>query len=245
MSTPTISAIVWAIGIVLLATPVLRTLSKTFRSVRDHSPWPFDHTGSHWGTGRWMTDSVFGAAGFAFMMALCSLFVIYGMGLLIVVVLGEQEAFARVWGQTVAQTAQFIFTVGLGPIAGFIFCLVVLLAWKKRRRWETGMLEAWVIIPYVTRKMTMPGVWIGRIRRPSGEYVTVLSEITGVPPIPGKIARWAQCKEDLPVNVPQAVNPPVPIIWYWAPTLSPFVVRWERQFNKKQRDYTTQLRMGS
>ncbi|WP_053958278.1 hypothetical protein [Sulfobacillus thermosulfidooxidans] len=236
MSDPVISAIIWALIIVLLATPVLRTFQKTFHEVRVRSPWPFDGTGSHWGIGRWMTDSVFGAAGFLFMMGLSGLFVLYGLGLLIVVVIGAQQAFARVWGESVAQTAQFVFTVGLAPILGFIFSMIVVIVWKRRRQWEEGLLEAWMILPYPTRQ-AKPGIWIGRIRRPGGDTVTVLSEITGVPPVPDKTTRWSQCSEHFPVNVPQTVDPPVPVRWYWAPSLSPFVVRWERQFTAKQRNY--------
>jgi hypothetical protein len=128
-----------------------------------------------------------------------------------------------------------VFTVGLLPILGFFYAAGVLIVWKKHRQWETGMLEEWLILPYPTRR-AKPGIWIGRIRRPSGEEVTVLSEITGVPPVPAKTTRWSQCSEDFPVNVPQTVNPPIPIQWVWAPTLSPFVVRWERQFPPKPRN---------
>ncbi|POB12038.1 hypothetical protein [Sulfobacillus sp. hq2] len=240
MSEPVVSAIVWAGIIVLLAGPVIWTLHRTFRIVRERSPWPFGGTGPHWGIGRWMTDSVFGAAGFGFMVGLLGIFVLYAIALLLVVLFGAQKAFAHVWGQTVGQTSQFIFTIGLGPIVGVIFSLVVLVLWKHRRQWETGLLEDWMIVPYATRA-AKPGVWMGRIRRPSGDLVTVLSEITGVPPVPDKTTRWSQCDADLPVNTPQKVIPPVPVMWYWAPTLSPFVVRWSRQFSKKQRHYANSI----
>ncbi|POB12218.1 hypothetical protein [Sulfobacillus sp. hq2] len=228
MSPPTISAIFWAILIGVLATPVLRTLSATFQRVRAASPWPFDGTGPHWGIGRWMTDSVFGAAGFGFMAGLLGLFVLYAIALLLVVLLGAQKAFAHAMGETVANAAQFVFTIGFGPIVGALFSVGVLVLWHHRRQWETGRLEAWMIVPYATRA-AQPGVWIGRIRRPSGDLVTVLSEITGVPPVPDKTTRWSQCGMDLPVNRPQPVDPPIPVTWAWAPTLSPFVVRWGRR----------------
>lgn len=244
MSLPVLSAIFWAMVIVLLAIPVIRTLRQTFRTVREHSPWPFDHTGSHWGTGRWMTDYVFGATGFGVMIGLFSIFVGGGLALLVVVMLGREQAFYRAMGGTVTQAAQFVFTVGLPPIIGFIYSVMVLVVWKKHRQWEIGMLEEWMIIPYSTR-MAKPGIWIGRIRRPSGEHVTVLSEITGVPPVPAKTIRWGQCKEDFPVNVVQTLHPPIPIQWFWAPTLSPFVVRWERQFSQKQREYAARRVTGS
>ncbi|AUW92548.1 hypothetical protein BXT84_00080 [Sulfobacillus thermotolerans] len=240
MSEPVVSAIVWAGIIVLLAGPVIWTLHRTFRIVRERSPWPFDGTGPHWGIGRWMTDSVFGAAGFGFMVGLLGIFVLFGIALLLVVLLGAQKAFAHAMGGTVANAAQFVLTIGLGPIVGVIFSLGVLVLWKNRRQWETGLLEDWMVIPYATRT-AKPGVWIGRIRRPSGDLVTVLSEITGVPPVPDKTTRWSQCGADLPVNTPQKVIPPVPVTWYWAPTLSPFVVRWSRQFSKKQRHYANTI----
>ncbi len=190
-----------------------------------------------------MTDYVFGATGFGLMIGLFSIFVAGGLLLLVVVMLGTEQAYFQVAGGTVTQAATFVLTVGLLPIIGFGYAMVVLILWKKHRQWETGMLEAWMILPYPTR-LAKPGIWIGRIRRPSGELVTILSEITGVPPVSGAITRWSQCSATFPVHEPQTVNPPVRVTWYWAPTLSPFVVRWERQFNKKQRKYASQRVMG-
>ncbi len=227
MSEPVLAAIVWLILIVLLGTPVLRLLHHTFRAVRQDSPWSFHATGSHWDTGRWMTDSVFGAAGFGFMMGLAGLFVTGGLALVYIVLFGQEAAFHRVMGETVTQAAHFILTVGFLPIIGFVYAGIVLVLWKQRRQRDTGLLEAWLILPYAARTGKL-GIWIGHIRRPSGEYVTVLSEITGVPPVPDKTTRWSQCSESFPVHVPQTLNPPVPVTWVWAPTLSPFVVRWER-----------------
>lgn len=240
MSEPVASALVWALIIFLLASPVIITLHRTFRIVRERSPWPFDGTGPHWAIGRWMTDSVFGAAGFGFMVGLLGIFVLFALALLLVILLGAQKAFAHVMGGTVANAAQFVFTIGLGPIVGVIFSLGVLILWKNRRQWETGLLEDWMIVPYATR-LAKPGVWIGRIRRPSGELITVLSEITGVPPVPDKTTRWSQCGVDVPTNTPQKISPPVPVMWYWTPTLSPFVVRWARQFTPTQRQYANTL----
>ena len=53
------------------------------------------------------------------MIGLFSLFVGGGLALLVVVMLGQEQAFYRAMGGTVTQEAQFVFTVGLLPLVAF------------------------------------------------------------------------------------------------------------------------------
>ena len=62
------------------------------------------------------------------------LFVGGGLALLLVVILGKEPAFDHVMGGTVIQAAEFAFTVGLLPIIGLIFSVIVLVLWKRRRQ---------------------------------------------------------------------------------------------------------------
>jgi hypothetical protein len=200
---------------------------REFQRIVDAPPWPLtSYTVAQWVRGHYMADLTGGPA----MLVLIGCLGLCEPALALTSWIGTLINPVAYWHWAAAPERYALPTVtAWGMIYGLVVARLFAMArrWREARVRQSGLLEAWALYPYRARPH-LAGIWLGRVRLDGETVITLVSESTGPPPVTKRARRWVSVRVDpsWKWGEPVPCDPPVPITWIGAPSMTPFVMRW-------------------